>query len=403
MNVNYKVDNDVLIVTLEGRLDTEAATKFDTDMAEVSKANAHTAMTIDAAGLEYVASSGLRSILKLAKTEKNFKIENVCSAVYNVFEMTGFSRIINISKALRKIDLEKCERIGAGGNGAEYRVSEDEIVKVNYNPDTYEGLDKELTKAKEAFLLGIPTAISFDTVDCGDGKRGVVYEIIKSLTLGETMQANPERIEELTERYVAELNRLHSTHSNHPIFGSAKAFYAKQVADESKYFTEEEGEQLKLILVALPEGDRLVHCDAHPKNIMIQNGEMLWIDMEGMSVGHPIYDLISIAVIINGMRTDEMILGIAGMTNATVAIMKQHFIRKYFKTEDPAMIETYGKMLDALRLIRTVFAIGFTSKNTEKFRPAIIEMSRQVFFPNIQNIVGGVKFLVNTVNTLYPA
>mgnify|MGYP003293334158 CR=1 FL=1 len=75
---------------------------------------------------------------------------------------------------------------------------------------------------------------------------------------------------------------------------------------------------------------------------------------------------------------------------------------KYFKTEDPAMIETYGKMLDALRLIRTVFAIGFTSKNTEKFRPAIIEMSRQVFFPNIQNIVAGVKFLVNTVNTLYP-
>ena len=403
MNVNYKVDNDVLIVTLEGRLDTEAATKFDTDMAEVSKANAHTAMTIDAAGLEYVASSGLRSILKLAKTEKNFKIENVCSAVYNVFEMTGFSRIMSISKALRKIDLEKCERIGAGGNGAVYRVSEDEIVKVNYNPDTYEGLDKELTKAKEAFLLGIPTAISFDTVNCGDGKRGVVYEIIKSLTLGETMQANPERIEELTERYVAELNRLHSTHTDHPIFGSAKAFYAKQVADASKYFTEEEGEQLKLILEALPEGDRLVHCDAHPKNIMIQNGEMLWIDMEGMSVGHPIYDLISIAVIINGMRTDEMILGIAGMTNATVAIMKQHFIRKYFKTEDPAMIETYGKMLDALRLIRTVFAIGFTSKNTEKFRPAIIEMSRQVFFPNIQNIVGGVKFLVNTVNTLYPA
>ena len=403
MNVNYKVDNDVLIVTLEGRLDTEAATKFDTDMSEVSKANAHTAMTIDAAGLEYVASSGLRSILKLAKTEKNFEIENVCSAVYNVFEMTGFSRIMSISKALRKIDLEKCERIGAGGNGAVYRVSEDEIVKVNYNPDTYEGLDKELTKAKEAFLLGIPTAISFDTVDCGDGKRGVVYEIIKSLTLGETMQANPERIEELTERYVAELNRLHSTRTDHPIFGSAKAFYAKQVADASKYFTEEEGEQLKLILEALPEGDRLVHCDAHPKNIMIQNGEMLWIDMEGMSAGHPIYDLISIAVIINGMRTDEMILGIAGMTNATVAIMKDHFIRKYFKTEDPAMIETYGKMLDALRLIRTVFAIGFTSKNTEKYRPSIIEMSRQVFFPNIQNIVGGVKFLVNTVNTLYPA
>ena len=403
MKYSYKLDNEVLTVTLDGRLDTEAASKFEAELNAIRTENAHTSMVVDASGLEYVASSGLRIILKLVKSEKNFKLENVCAAVYEVFEVTGFSKIIQMTKALRKVDLSKCEKIGAGGNGAVYRISEDEIVKVNYNPDTYEGLDKELTKAKEAFLLGIPTAISFDTVDCGDGKRGVVYEIIKSLTLGETMQANPERIEELTERYVAELNRLHSTHTDHPIFGSAKAFYAKQVADASKYFTEEEGEQLKLILEALPEGDRLVHCDAHPKNIMIQNGEMLWIDMEGMSVGHPIYDLISIAVIINGMRTDEMILGIAGMTNATVAIMKEHFIRKYFKTEDPAMIETYGKMLDALRLIRTVFAIGFTSKNTEKFRPAIIEMSRQVFFPNIQNIVGGVKFLVNTVNTLYPA
>ena len=402
MNFNYKLNDGVLFVSLEGRLDTEASAKFETEFTEVCKANAHSALTIDAAEMEYIASSGLRTILKLAKTEKNFKIENASSSVYSVFEMTGFSRIINISKALRKIDLEKCERIGFGGNGAVYRVSEDEIVKVNYNPETYEGLDKELTKAKEAFLLGIPTAISFDLVDCGDGKRGVVYEIIKSRTLGETMQSEPDRIEELTEQYIAQLNHLHSTRTDHPIFGSAKASYAKQVADASKYFTEEEGEQLKLILEALPEGDRLVHCDAHPKNLMIQNGEMLWSDMEGMSVGHPIYDLISLAVIINGMRTDEMILGIAGMPNATVAIMREHFIRKYFKTDDPEMVEKYGKMLDALRLIRTVFAIGFTSKNTEKYRPAIIEMSRQVFFPNIQNIVGGVKFLVNTVNTLYP-
>ena len=403
MTFNYKLDNDVLFVSLDGRLDTEAAVKFETELAEVCKANAHNALTIDAAKLEYIASSGLRSILKLAKTERNFKIENVCSSVYSVFEMTGFSRIINISKALRKIDLEKCERIGFGGNGAVYRVSEDEIVKVNFNPDTYEGLDKELTKAKEAFLLGIPTAISFDLVDCGDGKRGVVYEIIKSRTLGETMQSEPERIEELTEQYIAQLHQLHSTRTNHPIFGSAKAAYAKQVADASKYFTEEEGEQLKLILEALPEGDRLVHCDAHPKNLMIQNGEMLWIDMEGMSVGHPIYDLISLSVVINGMRTDEMIMSIAGMTNATVAVMREHFIRKYFKTDDPEMMEKYGKMLDALRLIRTVFAIGFTSQNTDKYRPAIIDMARKVFFPNIQNIVGGVKFLVNTVNTLYPA
>ena len=397
MNFNYNLDNGVLTVSLDGRMDTEAAVKFEAELAEICSNNPHESMVFDAEKLLYVASSGLRTILKMAKTEKNFSVENVSPAVYSVFEMTGFSRIIKIRKALRKIDLEKCEKIGFGGNGAVYRVSEDEIVKVNYNPATYAALDLELAKAKEAFLLGIPTAISFDLVDCGEGKRGVVYETIKSRTLGESIQSNPELMEELTERYVEQLNTLHAVHTDNPVFGNAKDNYRTQVENASKFLTEEEGKMLEQILDVLPEGDRLVHCDAHPKNIMIQNGDMLWIDMEGMATGHPIYDLISIAVVLNGMRTDEMSLGICGMDNQTVLKFKDCFIRKYFKTEDPEAVQRYSSMIDALRLIRAVLAIGFTSKNTEEFRPAIIGMARQVFFPNIQKIAGGIQHLVNTL------
>lgn len=398
MNFDYKLKNGVLIVSLDGRLDTEAATSFEAELVEICRNNPHESVVFDAERLQYVASSGLRTMLKMAKTEKNFSIENVSDAVYSVFEMTGFSRIMTIRKALRKIDLEKCEIIGAGGNGAVYRVSEDEIVKVNYDPDTYEGLDKELAKAKEAFLLGIPTAISFDLVDCGEGKRGVVYETIKSRTLGETIQSCPERMEELTERYIEQLNILHAVHTDNPVFGSAKDNYKKQVESASKYLTEEEGKMLQQILDVLPEGDRLVHCDAHPKNIMIQNGDMLWIDMEGMAVGHPIYDLISISAVLNGVKTDEITMGICGMDIATVLKFKECFIRKYFKTEDAEMIQKYSSLIDVLRLIRAIFAIGFTSKNTAEFRPGIIEMARKVFFPNIQNIIGGLRFLINSDN-----
>ena len=401
MNYSFKLENDILFVSLAGRLDTESSLKFEVEIAEVCKENPHTSLVLDASELEYIASSGLRTILKLAKSEKNFKIENMQPEVYSVFEMTGFSRIISITKALRKIDLTKCERIGFGGNGAVYRVSEDEIVKVNYNPITYDALDKELAKAKEAFLLGIPTAISFDLVDCGEGKRGVVYETIKSVTLGETIQNEPHRLEELTEQYVQHLHVLHSIRTDNPVFGSMKDNYRMQVENASKFLTEEEGELMQQILAALPEGNQLVHGDAHPKNIMIQNGEMLWIDMEGMSMGHPIYDLISIAAVLNGMRTDEMILDIAGMDNATMARLKDCFIRKYFNTEDPEMIQRYSSLIDALRLIRAVFAIGFTSSNTEKYRPAIIEMARQHFFPSIQKIAGGVQYLVSVIDKFY--
>ena len=403
MNYNFKLENDVLTVSLDGRLDTEAAVAFETELAVKSKENPHGSMVIDASNLEYIASSGLRIILKMAKTENNFKIENLAPAVYSVFEMTGFSKIINVSKALRKIDLEKCEKIGFGGNGAVYRVSEDEIVKVNYNPATYTCLDKELAKAKEAFLLGIPTAISFDLVDCGEGKRGVVYETIKSKTLGETMQCEPDRMEELTEMYVSQLVQLHSIRSENPVFDSAKHNFRNQMENAAKFFTPEEGELLKFVFDAFPDGDRLVHCDAHPKNIMIQNGEMLWIDMEQMCTGHPIYDIISIAAVINGMRTDEMILSVAGMDNATVARLKDCFIRKYFKTDDPEMIQRFSKIIDALRLIRAVSSLGFTASNTLQFSDAIVGMARQVFFPNIQNIIGGVKYMVSVIDNIHKA
>ena len=97
------------------------------------------------------------------------------------------------------------------------------------------------------------------------------------------------------------------------------------------------------------------------------------------------------------MRTDEVTMSICGMDIPTVLKFKECFIRKYFKTEDAEAIQKYSSMIDVLRLIRAVFAIGFTSKNTAEFRPAIIAKAREVFFPNIRNIVGCVQYLTNTL------
>lgn len=396
-SLNYRIEDDALIISLGGRLDAESVERIEREMIEISKENPHTSLHIDATDLEYISSSGLRIILKCAKAEKDFYLENVCENVYNVFAMTGFTRIMNISKALRRINLDECEKIGSGSNGAIYRISEDEIVKVNYNPVTYQTLNKELAKAKEAFLLGVPTAISFDIVDCGDGRKGLVYETIKSITLGETIQKHPERMEELTERYVEELNALHSIHTDNPIFGSAKELYRIQVENTVKYLTEEEGKLLYRILDVLPDGDRLVHCDAHPKNLMVKNNDMMWIDMEQISTGHPIYDLISIAVILKGMKDEEIARGISGMDIKTLNAMNDCFIRKYFKTDDPVAIEQYNNVFTSMRLIRSVFAIGFRSRNTELLRPQIIAMAREVFFPNIENIIAGLQGLISSI------
>lgn len=396
--MDYRLENNTLTIFLEGRLDTEAASVFDKEITAICQTNPHASLHFDASGLDYVASSGLRIMLKYAKTEKDFHIDNVNENVYNVFSMTGFTKIINIHKALRRINLDECEKLGFGGNGAVYRISDDEIVKVNYDANTYSHLEKELNRAKEAFLLGIPTAISFDMVDCGEGRHGVIYETIKNSTLGETIENEPERMEELTEKYVESLKSLHAIHTDNPIFGNAKEDYRKQIEMTAKYLNEEEVALMYQVLDALPDGNRLVHCDAHPKNLMIQNGEMLWIDMELMSTGHPIYDLISIAVVVKGLTNEELAKAVSGMSVSTLEKLNTCFIRKYFNTEDPEMIERIDKLMNMLRLIRMIFVIGKNTPNSEKHRPAVLQYSRTYFFPKVQEIIGGIKYLLSIID-----
>ena len=70
MNYSYKLENDVLHLSLDGRLDTEASVKFDVDFAAIIKENPHGTLVLDASELQYIASSGLRTILKMAKSGK---------------------------------------------------------------------------------------------------------------------------------------------------------------------------------------------------------------------------------------------------------------------------------------------------------------------------------------------
>lgn len=392
------LENQNLTLFLEGSFDTDSFLKIEEEITILCKENQHTSLTIDASELQYIASSGLRIILKLAKTEKQFKIINVPSRIYNVFEMTGFNKIIDITKALRRINIDECEILGRGGMGAIYRISDDEIVKVNYNPTDMENLKTELVKAKEAFLLGVPTAISFDIVDCGEGRHGVIYETIKSKCIGEQMQNNPEKIDEYTAKYVAQLNHLHNIQTDNKVFNSAKDNFIQQMKRASQYLTEEEIAGLNRVLDALPDGHKLVHGDAHPKNIMMQGDDMFWIDMEMMSVGHPIYDIIAIAVIAKLSKSDESAIQLSGMNLENLKRFERSFIRHYFKTEDEEMIAKYKDILGLLRQVRRIFAVGLSNPFTDKYRHLTIEEMRRTFFPNIDKVIDGINFIVARCN-----
>ena len=152
----------------------------------------------DAAG---GASAGLRVILRLRKQEPELAIVNASPEVYEIFEMTGFTEMMPVSRAYRRVSVDGCEVIGQGANGKVYRLDPETIIKVYLNPNSLPDIHRERELARKAFVLGIPTAIPYDVVKVGDG-YGSVFELLNAKSFGSLIAEHPEEMDKYVKMYV---------------------------------------------------------------------------------------------------------------------------------------------------------------------------------------------------------
>lgn len=92
------IKGDKTIVELIGRLDTASVDEFNEEIAEIVAENKD--IIFDCNELEYISSSGLRSLLNLHKQLKaeggQLAIKNLQQTVKSVFDLTGFTMMMNI-------------------------------------------------------------------------------------------------------------------------------------------------------------------------------------------------------------------------------------------------------------------------------------------------------------------
>lgn len=97
MTINKVLNQDELVVGVSGRLDTVTAPELEASLGnELEKVKS---LAFDFSGLEYLSSAGLRVILACQKAmnkQGSMVIKNANSAIREIFDITGFSDIINI-------------------------------------------------------------------------------------------------------------------------------------------------------------------------------------------------------------------------------------------------------------------------------------------------------------------
>ena len=97
MTIEIKKTEEETIIEIVGRLDTITAPTLDKtiqeDLADIKN------LVLDVKGMEYISSAGLRVLLSAQKKMQkigSMKVTNVCEAVMEVLEMTGFADILVI-------------------------------------------------------------------------------------------------------------------------------------------------------------------------------------------------------------------------------------------------------------------------------------------------------------------
>ena len=290
--INYKMDGDHLIINLMGHIDSANAAAVEKEINEAMDREAPAQLTLDATDLKYISSAGLRIILRLRKEMKDLKIINVQPEVYEIFDMTGFTEMVDIQKAYRVISVDGCEVIGQGANGKVYRIDPDTIVKVYLNPDSLPEIHRERELARAAFVLGIPTAIPYDVVRVGEG-YGSVFELLNATSFAKLIINGEKDPDEVAAMSIDLLKLIHSTKIKPGTMPDMKAV-ALDWADFLKdYLPEDKYQKLHDLVAAVPDDMHMMHGDYHIKNVMLQNGEALLIDMDTLCHGYPIFELAS--------------------------------------------------------------------------------------------------------------
>ena len=360
--MNFKAnfsEDQILTIYMEGSIDSNTAPEAERQIMEIYNAHTSKAVVLDAEKLTYISSSGLRVLLKLRKLEQNLQLINATPEVYDILEMTGFTDLFPVTQAYRTINLQDCEVLGAGGHGKVLRVNGDTIVKLYYAGDSVEDIKREQDYAKKAFVMGIPTAIPFDIVKCED-MYGLVFELVNADIVANHLNNHPDELVEIAKKYAQTMKQLHNTHVAEGALSSTKELYRTRIEGLREYMTDEEVDTLHRINDAIPEGDTVVHGDYHPKNVMIQDGELILIDMADLTTGHPLYDLGSMALS-HHLPSDERIENITSMKAEMVRKLWQLFLANYLGTDDPRAIGLFEKKISVVGLMKMASTMAFST------------------------------------------
>ena len=388
--ITKKPSDDTLLIEVCDHIDTQNSTEFQQELEEALQEGTYCTVILDAQNLTYISSAGLRVVLALKKKIPDLSIINVSREVYEIFEVTGFTQMIDVKKAYRPLSVDGLEMIGRGTCGTVYRLNPETIVKVFNRGFDISKIEKEQHSAQKAFVNGIETAIPFDIVKVGE-QFGIVYEILEADTIRSCIKKDPDRLDHFMKIYSEFLKTMHTAHFEPGTLPEAKYGWTDWIDRMDRYFNPEEKQAVKELFDSIPDRDTFVHGDYNIGNVLYDNGKAVLIDMADASTGHPIYDVAGVYLALNLMAQlvpNDYCEKMTGFSKSDNDKMWRIFCWTYFDAssdEDILRCEEELRPYAAFRVLQASLLVS-------AFPPQMLETCKNMLFDAIHDGIRPLSF-----------
>ncbi|MBQ9010181.1 MAG: HD domain-containing protein [Clostridia bacterium] len=290
----------------------------------------------------------------------------------------------------RDVSVKGCKRIGRGAKGDVYRYDDELVIKVYNENNTYRDVEQEISMARKAFILGIPTAISFGIVSVDEDYYGAMYELVDSETIS-SLIAKTGQVDAYA-KMMAELARtIHSIQVTEED-GFPKAFprVREYIEDGIGQVNEDLSRKCMELVYGLPETHAMLHGDFHTGNVFVQNGEPLMIDMDRLSTGHSIIELSDLYYfyVILGEDNPAVVEKFMGFSYDSARNFFRLFLSHYLESNDEKRLNEVAEKASLIGYSRLI-------RKTRK-RKNLSDADRQ----QIQRCVNKISELTEKLTTL---
>ena len=239
-------------------------------------------------------------------------------------------------KKYRELSVDGCKLIGRGAKGDVYRYDDELVVKVYNQKNTYSDVEREIALSRKAFVMGIPTAISFGIVSVGD-RYGAMYELVESDTISRRIARNPEQVETYAKMMADLARTIHSIDAaGDDDFPDVRERLRPYIEGGVGRVDKELAERCMKLVDGIGETSTLLHGDFHTSNVFLLKDEPMLIDMDRLSRGHPVAELSDMYYfyVVLGEDDPMVVENFMGFSYETAKTFFRLFLRHYIGTDN---------------------------------------------------------------------